>query len=233
MICTYWIIKNCFYIYVCFLSNDLIKKILTYLIHIHFLSTVSPPVSSFITAVASPDFHVCVGESEHELQLNGHLGCVSLKETACLPPISEMICSDPLSLPSNKQKRKHIIMRPSEDENYDLNVLSVTRSLPNLFFTVRHQKRVHYSKDTVNTPETPSSFMTAVITESDDDQEWPEDHSGLINEPDYECGMNIRKRRLPCLDSNVRHPNTRQRNAYRIKWECRDNWTSRGALDSI
>lgn len=86
---------------------------------------------------------------------------------------------------------------------------------------------------TVNTPETPSSFMTAVITESDDDQEWPEDHSGLINEPDYECGMNIRKRRLPCLDSNVRHPNTRQRNAYRIKWECRDNWTSRGALDSI
>lgn len=75
--------------------------------------------------------------------------------------------------------------------------------------------------------------MTTVITESDDDQEWPEDHGGLINEPDYESGMNIRKRRLPCLGSNVRHPNTRQRNAYRIKWECRDNWTSRGALDSI
>lgn len=83
------------------------------------------------------------------------------------------------------------------------------------------------------TPETPSSLMTTVITESDDDQEWPEDHGGLINEPDYESGMNIRKRRLPCLESNVRHPNTRQRNAYRIKWECRDNWTSRGALDSI
>lgn len=53
---------------------------------------------------------MCIGESEHELQLNGHLGCVSLKETVCLPPSSEMICSDPLSLPSNEQKRKHIIM---------------------------------------------------------------------------------------------------------------------------
>lgn len=136
MICTYWIIKNCFYIYVCFLSNDLIKKILTYLIHIHFLSTVSPPVSSFITAVASPDFHVCVGESEHELQLNGHLGCVSLKETVCLPPISEMICSDPLSLPSNKQKRKHIIMRPSEDEETTIWMYSVWQGLCQISFSL-------------------------------------------------------------------------------------------------
>lgn len=44
-----------------------------------------------------------IRESENELQLKGHLGCfnVSLRETECLPPRSETICPDPLSLPSN------------------------------------------------------------------------------------------------------------------------------------
>lgn len=65
---------------------------------------------------------------------------------------------------------------------------------------VRHQKRVHSSKGTVNTPETSSSVMTAFdITESDSAQEWSEDPGELIYEPELESEWIIRKKSSPFL----------------------------------
>lgn len=78
-----------------------------------------------------------------------------------------------LRLPSHDQWREHLITRATED-----------------------LKIVHCLQDTVNATETSSSFMNAVITESDDDREWLEDPSDLIKEPDLESGKAIRKKRL-------------------------------------
>lgn len=144
-----------------------------------------------------------IEESEHELQLKGHLGCfnVSLKETVCPPPSSEMICPDPWSLPSTElQKREHLITCATEDlRKRRFECSQCDKAFAKSSLLVRHQKRVHCSKDTVNAPETSSSFMNTVITESDDDQEWLEDPGDLIYEPNLESGRTIRKKTSPSL----------------------------------
>lgn len=140
--------------------------------------------------------------TEHELQLKGHLGCfnVSLKETVCPPPSSEMICSDSWSLPSTEQKRDYLVMCPPEDlQKRRFACSQCDKAFVKSSLLVRHQKRVHCSKDTVNPLETSSSFMNAVITESDDDRKWPEDPDQLIYEPDLESGRTIRKKTSPSL----------------------------------
>ena len=57
-----------------------------------------------------------VGGMEHELQLQGHLGCfnVSLKETITIPPMSEMICPGRLLLPSDKIISEALMVEANE-----------------------------------------------------------------------------------------------------------------------
>ena len=57
-----------------------------------------------------------VGGIEQELQLQGHLGCfnISLKETITIPPMSEMICSGRLLLPSDRSVTGSLMVEANE-----------------------------------------------------------------------------------------------------------------------
>lgn len=87
-----------------------------------------------------------IGESEHELQMKGHLGCfnVSLKETVYQPPRSEMVCPDSLSLFSIKQRREQIIVGPPEDLKKRQSACSQCGdAFAKSSRLVRQQKRIH------------------------------------------------------------------------------------------
>lgn len=116
----------------------------------------------------------------------------------------------------------------------DLNAVSVTKPLANLHFSF-DTRRVHCSKDTVKHQRHPvalwllssqSQMMTknglkTLVTSS----------MSLTFKPAGQFARNVS---FPAWSQTEgTRANTRQRNAYRIKCECRDNWTSRGALDSI
>lgn len=70
--------------------------------------------------------------TEHELQIKGHLWClrVSLKETICIPPRSEMVCQGHLLLPSDTEYRGPLVIEASEKFQKLGNAL-VARSLTN------------------------------------------------------------------------------------------------------
>lgn len=109
------------------------------------------------------------------------------------------------------------------------------QSLSKILILVRHQKRVYFSKDTMSTPKTSTSFMTAVITV----RRWPK----IAWRPWWAHLWDWPWIRPDHLQEDVSFPawsqtqgtqaNARQRYACWIKCECRDSWTSRGALDSI
>uniref|UniRef100_K1R5Y0 Uncharacterized protein n=1 Tax=Magallana gigas TaxID=29159 RepID=K1R5Y0_MAGGI len=100
----------------------------------------------------------------------------------------------------NKQKREFRVIYPSEDsKKRRFECGQCDKAFAKSSLLVRHQRRVHCSKDTINAPETSSSFMKTVITESDDDQEWLEDPGDLIYEPSLESGRTIRKKTSPSL----------------------------------
>lgn len=70
----------------------------------------------------------------HNCGTKGHRSrdCFAKKRAGfsqCMSQNQKRICPDPLSLCSNKQKRKHLVMCPFED---DLRVVSVTKPLSNL-----------------------------------------------------------------------------------------------------
>lgn len=105
-----------------------------------------------------------------------------------------------LRLPSHDQWREHLITCATEDlRKRRFECSQCDKAFAKSSLLVRHQKRVHCSKDAVNAPETSSSFMNTVITESDDDQEWLEDPGDLIYEPNLESGRTIRKKTSPSL----------------------------------
>lgn len=57
-----------------------------------------------------------VEETEHKLQIKGHLGCfrVSLKETICTHLRSEMVCQGHLLLPSDTEFSGPLVIEASE-----------------------------------------------------------------------------------------------------------------------
>lgn len=79
--------------------------------------------------------------------------------------------------------------------NKNLGVASVTMLLPNPRFSYVIRKESIFRQNTVSILETPSSFMTADIRESDDDQGWCEEPGELLYEPDLESGRTIRKKK--------------------------------------